>query len=136
MSTSMGRRPKSIKSSITNLGSKTQRRHSKSLAVTNDLPVDSVGDLEFRPVPHVGSEHRNEGISSEEGFVFKGDNESLTLMGFLGDLEEECLPDLLDSDSESDEEDCDYQEVNNLSDLEQFTKILVEAQRVAIEAEI
>jgi hypothetical protein len=57
-------------------------------------------------------------------------------MGFLGELEEECLPNL---DSESDEEDSEesgYHEVNNLSDLEQFSKILVEAQRVAAEAEV
>jgi hypothetical protein len=88
----------------------------------------------------------------EEGFVFEENDGPLILMGFLGDLEEECLPDL-DSSSESDDSESEleedshggnlvlpveggYQEISNLSDLEQFSKILVEAQRVAVEAEI
>ena len=129
----MGRRSKSAKSSINNLGSKAKKLHSVTIE-TND----SVYDPELVPVPHhdADQEDRNEEMGSEEGFVFERDDGSLILMGFLGDLEEECLPDF---DSESDQEDSEeggYQEVSNLSDLEQFSKILVEAQRVAVEAEI
>jgi hypothetical protein len=129
----MGRKSKSAKSSINNLGSKSKKMHS----VTTGIEDNNDSVYELGPVPHADSVHRNEGMSSEEGFVFEGKDGSLVLMGFLGDLEEECLPDF---DSESDEdsgfEEGDYQEVNNLSDLEQFSKILVEAQRVAVEAEI
>lgn len=54
-------------------------------------------------------------------------------MGFLGELEKQCLPDF---DSSSESEEGGYKEVNNISDLEQFSKILVETQRVAVDAEI
>lgn len=54
-------------------------------------------------------------------------------MGFLGELEKQCL---LDFDSSSESEEGGYKEVNNISDLEQFSKILVETQRVAVDAEI
>jgi hypothetical protein len=129
----MGRKSKSAKSSINNLGSRAKRRHSVTIEEVEETN-DSV--YELGPVPKADPEHGNDGMS-EEGFIFEGNDGSLILMGFLGDLEEESLPDF-SSDSDSDEEDSeegDYQEVNNLSDLEQFSNILVEAQRVAVEVE-
>ena len=70
----MGRRSKSAKSSINNLGSKAQKQHS----VTNEDTNNSV--YELGPVPHADPEHRNEGKSSEEGFVFEGNDGSLILI--------------------------------------------------------
>jgi hypothetical protein len=64
MSITMGRKSKSAKSSINNLGSKSKKKH--SLAVTIEDTNDSV--YELGPVPHADPVHRNEGMSSEEGF--------------------------------------------------------------------
>lgn len=61
-------------------------------------------------------------------------------VGYLDDLEEEPLSDLMsdpeipDQDSDLDV-DSDNEEITEVSDLEKFTNVLAEAQRVAVEAE-
>jgi len=128
----MGKKSKSAKSRAKNLGFYSKKRARVTIEDEDEVN-DSVqvydSELPVDPEPLLKNSDY-----SERGFVFEDADGSLTLMGFL--QEEECLPDFAaDSDSESDHDDDSLAEVDLLSDLEQFTKILVEAQRIAVEAE-
>jgi hypothetical protein len=121
----MPRKSKAAKSRIENLGSKAQKKPSVTI---EDVPDED--DFNCKPAS-LDLAQSDEGMYEEDG--------SLTLVGFLNDFGEEHLPDLahdLDSDDENDENLRDnYLEIEELSDLEQFSRILSEAQRIAVEAE-
>ena len=99
--------------------------------------------------PCVSLEKIHGGTSAAKGFVFEDQDRTFTLLDFLQDLEDsEDSESLLDftcnpeSDSDLDEELEDsaetqshYSEVKTPSDLDRFSKILAEAQRIAVEAE-
>ncbi|KIJ89404.1 hypothetical protein K443DRAFT_16164 [Laccaria amethystina LaAM-08-1] len=128
----MPRKSKAAKSRIENLGSKAQKKPSVTI---EDVPDED--DFNCKPAS-LDLAQSDEGMY-EEAFIVDEEDGSLTLVGFLNDFGEEHLPDLahdLDSDDENDENPRDnYSEIEELSDLEQFSRILSEAQRIAVEAE-
>lgn len=120
----MPRASKAKQSRIKNLGSRAQKQYSVTIEDVEDIPEPVSSNLEC-----------------EDAFIINEKDGSLTLVGFLEDFEDDLLSDVnSSSDSESDEEDDrvvihNYSEIQLLSDLEQFAKILAEAQQTAVKAE-
>ena len=127
----MPRKSKVARSRIKNLGSNAQLKK-PTLTVEEDDGFDHC-----EPPNQEEPDER----MYQEGLIVHEEDGSLTLVGFLDDFEDEPLPDLAnDLDSESDDEDDEspvesYPEIQELSVLKQFSKILTEAQRIAVEAE-
>ncbi|KAF8888190.1 hypothetical protein CPB84DRAFT_1749584 [Gymnopilus junonius] len=102
--------------------------------------VEDSGKFLLQPIlsSQVSVDQRKE-RRSEEGFIFEDKDGSFTLVGFLEDFEENSLPDFTcDSDQDDDDDVCvedDYLVIQEISDLEQFSVTLAEAQRVAVQAE-
>ena len=69
----------------------------------------------------------------------EAEDDPVTIIGYLDDLEEEPLPDLMseisDQDSDSDLDMELDEEIVEVSDLKKFSDMLAEAQRAAVEAE-
>jgi hypothetical protein len=136
----MPRKSKAAHSRTKNLGSGVQRSKQLKQASATIEEVKDTGEFvpEHVSIPRVSADQRDR-RTSEEGFIFEDKDGSLTLVGFLE--EDHSLP-LADftSEADSDEEDemgveDGYPEIRELSDPEEFSKILAEAQRVAVEAE-
>src|SRR5271168_4154124 len=116
----MPRKSRGARSRINNLGSKARKRPIEDVEDEGDqLPGSSIS---------LACETSSE-RTYEEGFVIDENDGSLTLVGYLSNFEEEPLPDFA-SDSESDEEEDDaenYPEIQEPSDLQIFSNILIEA---------
>jgi len=128
----MPRKSRGARSRINNLGSKARKRPIEDVEDEGDQLPGSIS---------LACETSSE-RTYEEGFVIDEKDGSLTLVGYLSNFEEEPLPDFAsDSESddlESDEEEDDaenYPEIQEPSDLQIFSNILIEAQRIAIEVE-
>lgn len=136
----MPKRSKATQSRIKNLKANAQKSKQKQPSVTIEEVEDS-GEfrLESSSNPR-GITDQTERIGPEEGFIFKGKDGSLTLFGFLEDFNgDDSILDFVDEPDSDGEDDFqagdDYTEIQELSDLEQFSKILAEAQQAAVEAE-
>jgi hypothetical protein len=97
--------------------------------------VEDEGD--FNPLPASIDQRQSDSENLGEAYTIDEDG-SLTFVGFLKDLEDEPLPDFT-SDSQSDDEEEDQEEDNTeiekISDLDRFSQVLAEAQRIAVEVE-
>ena len=108
-------------SCIQNLGSSAKKWSSVTIE-----DVEDEGELPY-----------NQSSSHSDQRDLEAD-EPITIIGYLDDLEEELLPDLIsdipnqDSDSEVDDK---FEEIREVLDLEMFANTLAEAQRVAVETE-
>jgi hypothetical protein len=99
--------------------------------------VEDEGELPYNRSPSYSDQITQE--DSEDHFV-EAEDDPTTIIGYLDDLEEEPLPDLMseirDQDSDLDmESDGEFEYIAEVSDLETFSNTLAEAQRVAVEAE-
>jgi hypothetical protein len=114
-------------SRLQNLGSNAKKR-----------PSVTIEDVEDEDEP--SSSHSNDPVDSEGDFV-EAEDEPITIIGYLDDLEEEPLPDLVFENSDQEdsgldlESDGEFEEISEVSALEEFANTLAEAQRVAVEAE-
>jgi hypothetical protein len=133
----MPRKPAALRSRIQNLGPNAQKQPPatvEDIEDEGDQFCNNPGPASSSLPPEIPEEEM-----FEEDFIIDKVDGSLTLVGFLGDFEEEPLPDLApdpDSDDEDEDEDEeDNHDIKELSDLEEFTRVLAEAQRIAIEAE-
>ena len=120
-STVMPRKSKLAISHIQNLGSSAKKWSSVTIE-----DVEDEGELQYNQSPSHSDQRDLEA------------DEQITIIGYLDDLKEEPLPDLMsdipdqDSDSEVDDE---FEEIREVLDLEMFANTLAEAQRVAVETE-
>lgn len=126
----MPRKSKLAISRLQNLGSNAKKRPSVTIEDVDDE------DEHYKP----SSSHSND--PTDSGGDFMGDeNEPITIIGYLDDLEEEPLPDLVSENSDQEdsgldfESDDGFEEIGEVSALEKFANTLAEAQRVAVEAE-
>ncbi|KAF5310155.1 hypothetical protein D9619_010553 [Psilocybe cf. subviscida] len=135
---------KTTKSRLQNFGKHAQKQ---SKATSEDVPLPQTSDLP--PAGCTTSQATNS--IPQESYAISLDNQEqpIYLLGILDGVEEEGLPDLADSlsemgDSDVDSEDGEFaymfeenedMEIQDFSELETFTKVLSEAQRIAVEAE-
>ncbi|PPQ70445.1 hypothetical protein CVT26_013939 [Gymnopilus dilepis] len=129
---------KAAKARIQNLGTNAAKSKTKHCSVTVEEIEDS-GNFVLEPTEKPRSSlNQRQDSEREDGFIFEDKDGVLTVVGFLEELEEDPLPD--DADLDSDEEgdvgsEEYYEEIQEYTDLERFSNILAEAQRIAIEAE-
>lgn len=101
-------------------------------------PTVTIEDVEDEGEP--SPSHSNDPVDSEGDFVEAGD-EPITIIGYLDNLEEEPLPDLVFENSDQEdsgldlESDGEFKEISEVLASEEFANTLAEAQQVAVEAE-
>src|SRR5271168_543086 len=123
--TTMVRKSKAAQSRIKNLGSNAQKQPKQPAMTMEEVEDEDTINISGHAALDINLNKGTKRTSSNEGFIFDEEDGSLTLIGFLKDVEEESLPDFSsdsDSDSEYGAED-NYQEICELSDLEQFSNI-------------
>jgi len=129
----MPRKSKSAISRIQNLGSNAKKRPS--------VTIEDVDDED----EHCGQSpsYSNDPITQTalgDDFT-EAEDEPITIIGYLDDLEEEPLPDLMSQNSDQEDSGLDsdsddgFEEIWEVSALEKFANTMAEAQRVAVEAE-
>ena len=99
--------------------------------------VEDEGELPYNQSPSYSDPTTQRDL---EDHSLELEDDPITIIRYLDDLEEEPLPDLMseipDQDSDLDMElDDEFEEIMDVSDLEKFANTLAEAQRVAVEAE-
>jgi len=124
---------KSAISHIKNLGSNEKKQPAVTIEDVDDE------DEPFNQTPSYSSDLITQ-RASEDGFS-EAEDELITMIGYLDNLEEEPLPDLMSQSSDQedlgldlDSED-EFEEIDEISPLEKFANTLAEVQRVAVEAE-
>lgn len=132
----MPRKSKSAISRTQNLQSSTKKQSSVTIE-----DVEDEGEVPYNLSPSNSDPTTPREL---EDYSLEAEEKTITgttiRVGYLDDLEEEPLSDLMsdpeipDQDSDLDV-DSDNEEITEVSDLEKFTNVLAEAQRVAVEAE-
>jgi hypothetical protein len=102
-------------SRLQNLGSNAKKR-----------PSVTIDDVEDKGEPYNPSpSHSNDPVDSKGDFV-EAEDEPITIIGYLDDLEEEPLPDLVFENSDQEdsgldlESDGEFEEISKVSALEKF----------------
>ncbi|KAF8906467.1 hypothetical protein CPB84DRAFT_1844318 [Gymnopilus junonius] len=91
----MPKKSKAAQSHINNLRSNAQKSKQKRPSVTIEDVEDSREFLLESSSHPQGSTDQTKENTTEEGFIFYGEDGSLTLVGFLEDLGEDSLPDFV-----------------------------------------